>query len=123
MNINLVAGGPENLIPDLSEYREKDTLWIGVDRGAVTLLDSGIVPDEAFGDFDSITTEQKKRLKKPPPASTSIKPRRTRQIWTSPSAGQSSSGPPPSGCSASQEAGQTIFSEICSFFTRRSNIM
>ncbi|MEH6974851.1 MULTISPECIES: thiamine diphosphokinase [unclassified Bacillus (in: firmicutes)] len=67
MNINLVAGGPENLIPDLSEYREKDTLWIGVDRGAVTLLDSGIVPDEAFGDFDSITTEQKKAIEKAAP--------------------------------------------------------
>ncbi|RCK10917.1 hypothetical protein DT075_24655 [Bacillus licheniformis] len=58
--INIVAGGPDHLIPDLLQYQAGDALWVGVDRGAVTLLDAGIVPDEAFGDFDSITDEQKK---------------------------------------------------------------
>ncbi|MCF7618914.1 thiamine diphosphokinase [Bacillus sonorensis] len=67
MNINIVAGGPEHLIPDLSRYREKDAFWIGVDRGAVTLLDRGIIPDEAFGDFDSITPEQKQAIEEAAP--------------------------------------------------------
>ncbi|MEC1260825.1 thiamine diphosphokinase [Bacillus swezeyi] len=66
-NINIVAGGPSHLIPDLSLYQEKNTLWIGVDRGAAALLEAGIVPDEAFGDFDSITEEQKKALEKAAP--------------------------------------------------------
>lgn len=61
--INIVAGGPKNLIPDLTGYTDEHTLWIGVDKGTVTLLDAGIIPVEAFGDFDSIT-EQERRQKK-----------------------------------------------------------
>jgi thiamine pyrophosphokinase len=38
-----------------------NTLWVGVDKGTVTLLDAGIMPVEAFGDFDSITDEQERR--------------------------------------------------------------
>lgn len=52
--INIVAGGPDHLIPDLLQYQAGDALWVGVDRGAVTLLDAGIVPDEAFGDRKSV---------------------------------------------------------------------
>ncbi len=33
MIINILAGGPESLLPDLSEYLEKDAIWVGVDRG------------------------------------------------------------------------------------------
>ncbi len=39
--INIVAGGPKNLIPDLTGYTDEHTLWIGVDKGTVTLLDAG----------------------------------------------------------------------------------
>lgn len=56
--INIVAGGPKNLIPDLTGYTDEHTLWIGVDKGTVTLLDAGIIPVEAFGDFDSITEQE-----------------------------------------------------------------
>ncbi|WP_420954272.1 thiamine diphosphokinase [Bacillus haynesii] len=65
--INIVAGGPDHLIPDLLQYQDGDAIWVGVDRGAVTLLEAGIVPDEAFGDFDSITEEQKKAIEKAAP--------------------------------------------------------
>ncbi|MFN2746184.1 MULTISPECIES: thiamine diphosphokinase [Bacillus] len=65
--INIVAGGPGHLIPDLSQYRDDQALWVGVDRGAAALLEAGIIPDEAFGDFDSITAEQKEALEKAAP--------------------------------------------------------
>ncbi|XBO87182.1 thiamine diphosphokinase [Bacillus licheniformis] len=39
--INIVAGGPDHLIPDLLQYQDGDALWVGVDRGAVTLWKRG----------------------------------------------------------------------------------
>ncbi|MDA1475583.1 thiamine diphosphokinase [Bacillus changyiensis] len=66
-NINIMAGGPSCLIPDLSAYHDSSTHWIGVDRGAVTLLEAGIIPQEVFGDFDSITNEQKIALESAAP--------------------------------------------------------
>lgn len=79
--INIVAGGPDHLIPDLLQYQDGDAIWVGVDRGAVTLLEAGIVPDEAFGDFDSITEEQKKPLKRLLLASIFIRRKKIRRIW------------------------------------------
>ncbi|MGM0948539.1 MAG: thiamine diphosphokinase [Bacillota bacterium] len=68
--INIVAGGPKDLIPDLTGYMAtaEDVLWIGVDKGTVNLLDAGIIPDEAFGDFDSITEQERRRIEKAAPA-------------------------------------------------------
>ncbi|ANB46000.1 MULTISPECIES: thiamine diphosphokinase [Bacillus] len=66
--INIVAGGPRELIPDLSEYTDGDTTWIGVDKGTVALLEAGIIPQEAFGDFDSITEEELMQIQKAAPA-------------------------------------------------------
>ena len=37
--------------------------WAGVDKGALILLKSGIVPAYAYGDFDSVTKEELKFLK------------------------------------------------------------
>lgn len=37
-------------------------LWCGVDRGALYLLDKGINPLLSCGDFDSINTEQRKKV-------------------------------------------------------------
>lgn len=79
--INIVAGGPDHLIPDLLQYQAGDALWVGVDRGAVTLLDAGIVPDEAFGDFDSITDEQK-AIEKAAPRLHIYQAEKIRRIWT-----------------------------------------
>ncbi|SDJ73231.1 thiamine diphosphokinase [Sediminibacillus albus] len=58
----IVGGGPEKYIPYLHAYKEVD-FWIGADRGALTLINHGITPDLALGDFDSISEEEKKRIK------------------------------------------------------------
>jgi thiamine pyrophosphokinase len=58
MKIHIVAGGPEEFIPSLKEYNEGETLWVGVDRGTLYLLKNNIVPNQAFGDFDSVAEEE-----------------------------------------------------------------
>ncbi|ARD49258.1 thiamine diphosphokinase [Sporosarcina sp. P33] len=56
------AAGPIEEVVDLTEYDQEDTVYIGVDRGALYLLEKGIVPNEAVGDFDSVTEEQFKQI-------------------------------------------------------------
>jgi len=58
MEINILAGGPEDLLPDLNLYTNKDSIWIGADRGVFHLLKRGIKPSVAFGDFDSVTPQE-----------------------------------------------------------------
>ncbi|WP_026692075.1 thiamine diphosphokinase [Peribacillus kribbensis] len=56
MMIYILAGGPLELVPDLLNYKNnKEIIWAGVDRGVYSLLQLGITPDKAFGDFDSVT--------------------------------------------------------------------
>lgn len=62
MIIRIVAGGPEEELPDLQLLDIKGTVWIGVDRGALHLLNRGITPMKALGDFDSVSHEEKKRI-------------------------------------------------------------
>ncbi|MBF2514758.1 thiamine diphosphokinase [Listeria marthii] len=61
--IHIMVGGPASEIPDLKQYTNADISWVGVDRGAKRLLDRGIVPAIAMGDFDSLTTEELADLK------------------------------------------------------------
>ena len=58
MVINILAGGPENLLPDLKLYENHPNIWIGVDRGVFHLLKRNIKPAIAFGDFDSVSPEE-----------------------------------------------------------------
>jgi len=58
MIINILAGGPEELLPDLTDYTEENAIWIGVDRGVFHLLKRDIKPKIAFGDFDSVSPEE-----------------------------------------------------------------
>jgi thiamine pyrophosphokinase len=58
----ICAGGPSEDLPDLSAYRTEGTIFIGVDRGALHLLNVGIVPSEAVGDFDSVSEEEFSRI-------------------------------------------------------------
>ncbi|WHY02336.1 thiamine diphosphokinase [Neobacillus sp. DY30] len=58
MNINILAGGPEELLPDLHEYSTEHDIWVGVDRGVYTLIKKNINPVIAFGDFDSVTNQE-----------------------------------------------------------------
>ncbi len=37
------------------DFHGDETVFIGADRGAVHLLERGITPKEAVGDFDSIS--------------------------------------------------------------------
>ena len=63
MIIHLVAGGPTNLLPHLQAYDGEDVCWVGVDHGVLALLDAGIMPKRAFGDFDSIDEQELQQLK------------------------------------------------------------
>lgn len=51
--INLLVGGPADMIPDAGTLRSQPGKWIGVDYGATYLLKQGIKPELALGDFDS----------------------------------------------------------------------
>ncbi|WP_042356286.1 thiamine diphosphokinase [Bacillus rubiinfantis] len=58
MIINILAGGPEGQLSDLTEYTQKDSIWAGVDRGVFHLINRGIRPVIAFGDFDSVSDHE-----------------------------------------------------------------
>ncbi|KAF0820318.1 MULTISPECIES: thiamine diphosphokinase [unclassified Cytobacillus] len=58
MIINILAGGPDDLLPDLSSLNDTAVIWVGVDRGVLTLIQRGIQPQKAFGDFDSVSTDE-----------------------------------------------------------------
>lgn len=58
MNINILAGGPEELLPNLNEHSSENDIWVGVDRGVYTLINKNITPEIAFGDFDSVSKEE-----------------------------------------------------------------
>lgn len=58
MIINILAGGPLNFLPELKDYDSSNCVWVGVDRGVFTLLSLGIKQSYAFGDFDSVTSDE-----------------------------------------------------------------
>ncbi|MFJ7728984.1 thiamine diphosphokinase [Neobacillus sp. NPDC097160] len=58
MIINILAGGPEELLPELADYKEENAIWVGVDRGVFHLLNRNIKPVIAFGDFDSVSQDE-----------------------------------------------------------------
>ncbi|WP_313798716.1 thiamine diphosphokinase [Cytobacillus sp.] len=58
MNINILAGGPIEFLPNVESFQTDKDIWVGVDRGVFTLLSKGIKPTIAFGDFDSVTVEE-----------------------------------------------------------------
>ncbi|QDP40136.1 thiamine diphosphokinase [Radiobacillus deserti] len=60
--IGIVAGGPRSHLPSLKQYDSTVTIWIGVDRGALYLLEEGIHPQIAIGDFDSVSDEERNRI-------------------------------------------------------------
>lgn len=59
MQIFIVAGG--DLEMDLL-YKQKEGIWVGVDRGTLAIIEAGYTPTIAFGDFDSVTEEEKRRI-------------------------------------------------------------
>ncbi|WP_226578620.1 thiamine diphosphokinase [Halobacillus litoralis] len=61
--IAIVGGGPKEYIPDLVPYNKENYLWIGADQGAEVLIENGIAPDLAIGDFDSVTEASFAKIK------------------------------------------------------------
>jgi thiamine pyrophosphokinase len=58
MNIHIMAGGPEQYVPDLRAYTKEECIWIGVDKGVLYLINRFIPVEAAFGDFDSVSQEE-----------------------------------------------------------------
>ena len=55
----ICAGGPIEELADLKQFKSsKDVVFIGADKGSVYLLNEGIIPDVAVGDFDSLSTKE-----------------------------------------------------------------
>src|SRR5699024_1156712 len=62
--IGILGSGPEAEYPCLTDFTEKVDLWIGVDRGALTLINQGITVDYAIGDFDSVNQSEKEYIQR-----------------------------------------------------------
>jgi len=63
--IAMVAGGniSKKFLPHIKQHQ----LIIGADRGAWWLVNEGIVPEYAIGDFDSVSTDEFKIIKETSP--------------------------------------------------------
>ncbi|MFT8871403.1 MAG: thiamine diphosphokinase [Sporolactobacillus sp.] len=62
MQLAIVAGGPEALIPSFNESAYREVLWIGCDRGALVLVKRGLRPICVFGDFDSVSSAERQQI-------------------------------------------------------------
>lgn len=62
--VSIMLGGPLEHLPEDWKSKEKGSHWIGVDRGALRLLEHGIVPAMALGDFDSVSDEEYLKIKR-----------------------------------------------------------
>lgn len=60
--VAIIGSGPLKDIPDICTYRKKVDIWIGADRGALTIIERGLPLHYAVGDFDSVTSKQKKLI-------------------------------------------------------------
>jgi thiamine pyrophosphokinase len=61
--VGIVGNGPTYLIPDLSLYRDKIDIWIGADKGALSIIEQKVNLDYAIGDFDSVNHEELEIIK------------------------------------------------------------
>jgi thiamine pyrophosphokinase len=62
--VAIMGNGPLDHLPDLSRYTDEVDVWIGADRGALTLVEHGITVSYAVGDFDSIDADQRRTIEK-----------------------------------------------------------
>lgn len=56
--LNLLVGGPIDLWPDALKKGQVKGDWIGIDRGNLHLIEKGIDPLVAIGDFDSLKPDE-----------------------------------------------------------------
>ena len=63
MHVIICAGGPKEEVAERDVLLSfDDATFIGADHGAIYLLDKGIKPAMAVGDFDSLTDEEWQRV-------------------------------------------------------------
>ncbi|PWG00913.1 thiamine diphosphokinase [Levilactobacillus bambusae] len=62
--VNMLVGGPTVLWPDSLKHHAVKGPWIGVDRGTLRLLDHGVTPAVAVGDFDSLRPGELDRVRR-----------------------------------------------------------
>lgn len=62
-HLNLLVGGPTSEWPEQLTAGKVSGDWIGVDRGTLRLLNMGVTPLVAIGDFDSLSADELKRVK------------------------------------------------------------
>ncbi len=63
VEINLLVGGPISEWPEELLKKEDDKIWVGADRGALRLIQNGIQPTIAIGDFDSSTKAEQNLIR------------------------------------------------------------
>lgn len=61
--VGIVGNGPIALQPDYQIFQQEIDIWIGADRGALTLAENDIPIDYAVGDFDSIDEKEQAIIK------------------------------------------------------------
>jgi len=57
MKVHIICGGPDLWLPE-----KLDGLIVGVDRGALALIQAGISMSVAVGDFDSVSTDEMRQI-------------------------------------------------------------
>ncbi|MFC3040287.1 thiamine diphosphokinase [Virgibacillus xinjiangensis] len=62
--VGIVGNGPPALCADLANFADHIDIWIGADRGALTLMEQQLPLHYAVGDFDSVEFEQRVRIEK-----------------------------------------------------------
>ncbi|WP_283588143.1 thiamine diphosphokinase [Limosilactobacillus viscerum] len=63
MRVNVLVGGPVALVPQEKVIQRKNEQWVAADYGATRLLNWGIKPAVAIGDFDSTSASEFQRLR------------------------------------------------------------
>ncbi|WP_028273036.1 thiamine diphosphokinase [Atopococcus tabaci] len=71
--VSIMLGGPSEHLPKYLASEQHRSLWIGVDRGALRLLENGIVPTMALGDFDSVSYEEFQKIEEAVPTIIKVK--------------------------------------------------
>lgn len=62
MQVNLLVGGPKEFLP-IEKMKQQTGVWLTADRGTLRLIDLGIIPQLAVGDFDSATDAEFQLIK------------------------------------------------------------
>ncbi|MDO4902951.1 MAG: thiamine diphosphokinase [Limosilactobacillus sp.] len=63
MRVNILVGGPVEMVPQDEILNRKDEPWVAADYCATRLLQWGIKPVAAIGDFDSTSDDEFAKLK------------------------------------------------------------